>query len=194
MVVWNGRVPHQRATLMARSQTSRVELTLPKALEGTSWAGWKVRCGSASDFGTRRPDNEYGLLRIRPHAGYADETCFSFTGRSGSVDHAPENSHARSATARSGSWPHHRSSGNRRVRVGARAIILASHLLKSIVRNNGIRRERLLRRYQHNGRLPRIFTGVFNRREKSGIEPRIQAIVTAGVSSLVPLAGNRLIL
>jgi hypothetical protein len=36
-------------------------------------------------------------------AGYADEPCFSFTSRSGSVDHAPENSRARSATAGSGS-------------------------------------------------------------------------------------------
>ena len=35
-----------------------------------------------------------------------------------------------------------------RVRVGARAIVLAGHLLNSLVRNSGIRRERLLLRYQ----------------------------------------------
>jgi hypothetical protein len=32
-----------------------------------------------------------------------------------------------SATAPSGSWPHHRSSGSRRVRVGVCAIVLADH-------------------------------------------------------------------
>ena len=43
--------------------------------------------------------------------------------------------------------------------VGARAVVLAGHLLSSIVRNSGIRRERLLPRYQEkyqqNGRLQR---------------------------------------
>jgi hypothetical protein len=55
---------------------------------------------------------------------------------------------------------------SRRVRVGARAIVLASHLLNSLVRNSEIRREYLVLRYQQkcqqNGRLPQTFTCVFN--------------------------------
>jgi hypothetical protein len=50
--------------------------------------------------------------------------------------------------------------------VGARVIILAGDLLNSLVRNSGIRRERLLLRYQQkyqqNGRLPRTFAITFN--------------------------------
>lgn len=62
---------------------------------GAIASAWKVCCGLASNLGTRRPDNGYVLGRMRPRAGYGDETCFSFTGRSGSVDHAPEKSHAK---------------------------------------------------------------------------------------------------
>ena len=55
--------------------------------------------------------------------------------------------------------------------VGARAIVLAGHLLNSLVRNSEIRRERLFPRYQQkcqqNGRLPRISTCVFNAPRKN---------------------------
>jgi hypothetical protein len=52
-----------------------------------------------------------------------------------------------------------------------RAIVLAGHLLNSLVRNSGIRRERLFLRYQQkhqqNGRLPRTFSCIFSASQKS---------------------------
>jgi hypothetical protein len=63
--------------------------------------------------------------------------------------------------------------------VGARAIVLAGHLLNFLVRNSGIRRERLRpqyqQKYQQNRRLKRTFPCVFNvpRKQlaKYGIKP-----------------------
>ena len=60
-----------------------------------------VKSAALSIIDKQKAHNGYGLGRIRPRAGYGGKTCSSFTGRSGSVDHAPEVSHARSAKARS---------------------------------------------------------------------------------------------
>src|SRR5689334_10966366 len=74
---------------------------------------------------------------------------------------ARKNRHARPATARSGSEPHHRSLGSRRVWVGARATVLAGHLSNSLIRETrnspSTFAPRYQQKYQQNDRQQRRF-------------------------------------